>query len=362
MNDYIVSGIQQIGIGVDDMKNAWKHYIEIFNMDIKILEDNSEAKLMLPYTGNQPQKRHAAIAINMQGGGGFEIWQYAERIPQKANFDIKIGDLGIFAAKMKSRNINSTYELFKKNNDIRILNEPQKSIDNLYSFFVKDKFGNVFQIVDNQYVFSDEKKSSGGPVGSIIGVSDIKKSFPVYKDILGYDKVVYEGEGVYDEFLNLNGGEGRFKRVLLTHSNKRKGAFADLFGPSFIELIQSTDRQPVKIFNNRFWGDLGFIHLCFDIRNMKALKQKCKETGFPFTVDSFSDENPVFDMGEAAGNFAYIEDPDGTLIEFVETFKIPIIKKLGIYLNLSKRKPDKTLPKILLKCLKFGRVKAKDLG
>ena len=46
-------------------------------------------------------------------------------------------------------------------------------------------------------------------------------------------------------------------------------------------------------------------------------------------------------MGEAAGHFAYIEDPDGTLIEFVETLKIPIIKKLGWYINLEKRAPEK---------------------
>ena len=31
-------------------------------------------------------------------------------------------------------------------------------------------------------------------------------------------------------------------------------------------------------------------------------------------------------MGDAAGQFAYIEDPDGTLIEFVETHKVPLVK------------------------------------
>ena len=41
-----------------------------------------------------------------------------------------------------------------------------------------------------------------------------------------------------------------------------------------------------------------------------------------------------FQMGEADGHFTYVEDPDGTLIEFVETFKIPVLKKLGIYINL----------------------------
>ena len=31
------------------------------------------------------------------------------------------------------------------------------------------------------------------------------------------------------------------------------------------ELIQSLDRKPNKTYENRYWGDPGFIHLCFDI-------------------------------------------------------------------------------------------------
>jgi hypothetical protein len=56
-------------------------------------------------------------------------------------------------------------------------------------------------------------------------------------------------------------------------------------------------------------------------------------------------------MGEAAGIFAYVEDPDGALIEFVETHKIPLIKKLGLSLNLRKRNPAKPLPDFILKSL-----------
>jgi hypothetical protein len=52
-------------------------------------------------------------------------------------------------------------------------------------------------------------------------------------------------------------------------------------------------------------------------------------------------------MGEASGHFTYIEDPDGTLIEFVETHKIPIIKKFNWYLDMRKRNREKQLPKIL---------------
>jgi len=101
-HNYNIAGIQQIGIGVENLYEAWKYYIDLFHMDIRILEDDTVAELMLPYTGGKPQKRHAAIAINMQGGGGFEIWQYSERKPQPIGFEIQTGDLGVFAAKIKA--------------------------------------------------------------------------------------------------------------------------------------------------------------------------------------------------------------------------------------------------------------------
>ncbi|MEO1711763.1 MAG: VOC family protein, partial [Bacteroidota bacterium] len=106
----------------------------------------------------------------------------------------------------------------------------------------------------------------------------------------------------------------------------------------------------------RLWGDLGFIHLCFDINGMAELRDLCAQKGHPFTVDSAADRD-TFDMGEAAGNFSYIEDPDGTLIEFVETHKIPILKKLNWYLDLRKRNPEKPLPHWMLRTLALNRVK-----
>ena len=70
-HNYNIAGIQQVGIGVENLYEAWKYYIGLFQMDVRILEDNKVAELMLPYTGGKPQRRHAAIAVNMQGGGGF---------------------------------------------------------------------------------------------------------------------------------------------------------------------------------------------------------------------------------------------------------------------------------------------------
>jgi hypothetical protein len=86
---------------------------------------------------------------------------------------------------------------------------------------------------------------------------------------------------------------------------------------------------------------------------MDALREEVKEKGFPFTVDS----SESFDMGEAAGHFAYISDPDGTPIEFVETHKVPIIKALNWNINLKKRDPDKSLPRWMIKTMRWKRVK-----
>ena len=88
------------------------------------------------------------------------------------------------------------------------------------------------------------------------------------------------------------------------------------------------------------------------LHRMAAMKDKCKTAGHPFTVDSGD-----FDMGDAAGHFAYIEDPDGTLIEFVETHKVPILKKIGWSLNLKDRNPNKDLPRWMIKALGFQRKK-----
>ena len=82
------------------------------------------------------------------------------------------------------------------------------------------------------------------------------------------------------------------------------------------------------------------------------MKKLCADKGFPYTVDS----GDKFDMGDAAGHFSYIEDPDGALIEFVETKKIPVLKKIGWYLDLKKRDAQKPLPNWMLKAMRFNRV------
>ena len=350
-----INGIQQLGVGVEDVHEAWKWYREHFSMDIRMFEDEAVAELMLAHTGGKPRPRYAVLALNMRGGGGFEIWQHKGKNPEPINFDVQLGDLGINIGKIKTDNIKAAYQKFSKSN-LNLLTPIRQDPANNDHFYMKDIYGNIWEIKNQKEVFSKKEKSvSGGVLGVVIGVKDIEESLPVYQEILQYNEVVYDHTDIFPDFAGVPGGEQKMRRILLKHSDKKNGAFSPFFGQSVIELIQVTGREPKNIYEGRIWGDPGFIHLCFDINGMDTLREKAKSMGRPFTVDS-AKAMESFDMGEAAGTFAYIQAPEGTLIEFVETHRIPLLKKLGWYLDLRKR-GNHPLPNWMLKLFRFKRVK-----
>jgi len=348
----IIYGIQQIGVGVSDAVEGFHWYGRMLGADVKVFDDSNTATYMAPYMGGSPHDKRAILAANMQGGSCYEIWQFMDRTPQAPNEEISIGDFGIFAAKIKAKNIRDAHREIKAKGGVT--SDVLQSPDKREFFYMDDLHGNKLQIVEASDWFKPNKRhATGGVYGCIIGVSDIERSRKLYSDVLGYDTVVYDETGVFTDFATMKGGEETFRRVLLTHSKERSGGMSPLLGRSQIELVQALTGTPQKIYEGRFWGDIGFIHLCFDIHGMAALKAECAVAGFPFTVES----NPAFQMGEAAGHWSYLEDPDGTLIEFVETKKIPLMKKWNWYLNLEKRDPYKPLPRWLINALGMNRVK-----
>lgn len=348
----VICGMQQLGIGIPDVHVAFNWYMKAFGCNAKILDAEGTAEDMLPYTGGKPQDRWAILAYNLQGGGGFEIWQPQGRELRYLKEPAHLGDLGIFAGKIKAKDIKTAFNHLSKLEGAKMVGDIVENPAGQKHFFMKDLYDNLFDVEEDGYVFMNQNKPTGGANGAILGVSDMDKSVAFFGKMIGYDVVEYDQTGVFDDLKGINGAEGKYRRVMLKPTKPLQGPMSEIMGTSHLELIQALDYTPKKIYEGRWWGDPGFIHLCFDVRNMAAVKQDAESLGHPFVCDSGAD----FKMGEADGHFTYIEDPDGTLIEFVETYKIPVVRKLGIYLHLHNKDDKRPLSRFITKALRFLEV------
>ncbi|MDA8425183.1 MAG: VOC family protein [Treponema sp.] len=355
----LYGGIQQIGVGVEDAGEAWNWYSRKLGFDIPLIDDSGIADIMLRYTGGEPRRRRAILALNLEGGGGLEIWQYLDRKPLSPGFEPRLGDLGVFAAKLKSSDLGAAFRSLGES-ALGLRLDPGR----VGHFFLRDPFGTIFQAVSRSDRFTRTKSPVGGVCGALIGVSDLEAALSFYTTALGFDTLVYDVRGVFEDLAGLPGGEGSFRRALIARSAPSAGPFSRLLGAGEIELFQALDRSPRRLFEERLWGDLGFIHLCFDVQGMEEFKRDSAAASHPFTVDSDpeadSGRSASFDMGTASGRFAYLEDPDGTLMELVETHRLPILARLGWHLDLRGRNAAAPLPSWMLRLLGLGRKKASN--
>jgi hypothetical protein len=60
---------------VCNAETGYAYHKHLSGMDV-LNFDVANASLMTQYTGNQEYKRRAILTMNLQGGGGFEIWQF----------------------------------------------------------------------------------------------------------------------------------------------------------------------------------------------------------------------------------------------------------------------------------------------
>lgn len=349
----LVCGVQQVGVGVYNVVEAYNWYIRAFGCDIMVTDAKGVAERMLPYTGGKPRPRRAVLAFNLQGGGGFEIWQPLDNHITPPSSPVCFGDYGISVSKVKAKDIEAAYNHIKSLDGATLLTQITTTPYGPKHFYMTDPYDNMYEIVEDDFQFKALKGyHTGGTHGAVIGVSDMDASIHFYSTLLGYDRVIYDAVDLFEDLRGVRGAEVRMRRVIIAPSSQREGAFADMFGTACLELVQLLEGEPKKIFEGRWWGDPGFIQICFDVVNMEGMRQRALSLDRDFVCDGGVD----FKMGDADGHFTYVEDPDGTLIELVETYKVPIKKDWGLALDLKKRKPGKKLPRWIISALKFLRV------
>ncbi len=346
---YYIRGIQQVGLGVNNAETSWLWYNKHLGFDCKLFDDTATAPLMKQYTGGEECSRRAKLALNLNGGGGLEIWEHQSK-PQAEQIHWTPQSTGLAAIKIRSTDIRATHEYWNKQN-LGLSTPIVKRIDGKSMFRAKDPAGVYLEFIEWRESFMNlvSNGMTGGVAGVVVFTSNIERAGTLFSSILGAKPLSppEDGQIVWPD----NNVQQRAIQQILKSNHQPGGPYGKLLGNFEIELVEvaGSSTEPVYDFDERHWGDPGIIHICFDVQQMDELLGQCRKHNFDVTVDS----EGKFSMEKASGRFAYIEGPDNILVEFVETYRIPIIKKLGWYINVFNRK--KPLPAWILQCMAFNR-------
>lgn len=137
-----------------------------------------------------------------------------------------------------------------------------------------------------------------------MGVTDIKLSFDFYKNVLGFSMKLNEQEEVLEEMTNIIGDRVRLATIMAIN----------LSGGAAIELIEhkSTPPRPMPAVH---WGDIGYLGAGLKAYKIDDLVEVLKGKGAEFVT-------PVIEFEVSGGGTwknAFMRDPDGILLELLET-------------------------------------------
>ncbi len=344
-----IHGIQHIGVAVSDMERTLPLYRQWFGMDIPFFDSVQSAPLMTVFTRNEVITKRASMVMNLRGGSAMEVIEPTSFQPAPLPTDFILGDIGIFAVHMRmSESMKARQQMHSHTACTALKPDPLGAA----RFLIQDPDGLFFFGVEDPQTFTKTAACIGGIGGLSIGVSNIAASKAFYAN-LGFDQVLYEGSGTYEDLHGFPGGDQFVERLILGTKEMATGPFGAVIGFSKIELIAAPHRNAQKIFRGRIWGDTGFVHLGLDVFNMTGLQSELKANA----IEVHCDSNEALSMGKTSVHCAYICDPDGVLIELIEVYKIPLIEKWGLFLNVHGKRVGRHLPKWLIQLLRFSRIK-----
>ncbi len=314
----MINALQHVGQGVRDVDTTYGFYKRHFGFKVKLNDLTVASKEMASVIGSVETMR-MMMAVNAKGGGIIELIEHKSRpivpFPAEGGY----GNYGIVEVGYGVCNIDAVVADFKARG-VRILTpvcELELKAGRRWRYaYLKDPDGLPLQLTE------DLSPSRSGPgnaevhgvthVG--IGVSNLERSKEFYSAALGFDRLIYDFEGHVPEMDPLTGGPLRMRMAILERSLPASGPLAALFTRGIVKLFDVPDRKGKHIYAGRCWGDIGCMEVSFDVSDLRATVAAMKGKGIEIYLP------PVeINMGSGSkGLVAYIQDPDGTTIEFVE--------------------------------------------
>ncbi len=321
----MINAIQHVGIGVQNRDRSFEFYNNALGFSVPMSKSTDNCDGMIQLIGND-ETRNVVIALNPHGGALVELFQYVSKIPVPIPEDVDFTYNGFLYYGLKVKNVKKSLDIIKKHGGSALTApmdfSPMKNrawktavfrdLDGIYGILIEYPESNVG--------YGNGISRIGGIEYTAIGVSSLKDSIDFFSKILGYDYILYTYEGSCSEWDILFGKGRKIKRALLKKSNKATGKFKHFLRGGMIELIEVEGSKKKHNFNGRKWGDIGLMELCFDVTDIYATLTEINNKGVKTAIDPYSKD---LGLGTHA-TFAYIRDPDGSLLEFAEISKLPV--------------------------------------
>jgi catechol 2,3-dioxygenase-like lactoylglutathione lyase family enzyme len=135
-------------------------------------------------------------------------------------------------------------------------------------------------------------------------VSDLNKTLPFYRDLMGFE-VVHERPEIVLEY---------WRAVVGFPDAVARDAVLRIPGTThFLELIEY--KNPRGVAQNVMPNNPGSSHVCYLVDDLQAMHARLKEAGVQF----ISKEPIYLDQGPNKGGWSlYMKDPDGIVIELFQ--------------------------------------------
>ncbi len=315
----MINGLQHFGKGTWDASKTYAFYKKLFGYKIKLNDITTSSKEMEPVIGSVETMR-MLMAANAKGGGVVEIVEHKSSPIRPYPKDGGYGNYGVLEVGFAVRRMEKVMERFSAEG-VKFLTPVGEM--NLRGgrrwrhVYLEDPDGLWLQLVEDTRWGEPVPPKRAEVFGAVhvgIGVSNLERSKAFYTSALGFDRLLYEFEGHIPEMDALTGGPVTIKMVILERSAAVTGPVSSIIPPGIVKLIEVPGYSGRHVYNGRRWGDIGCMEFCLDVTDLEGTVAEMKAKGIQMYLP------PVkVNMGSGSkGMVAYIRDPDGTIIEFVE--------------------------------------------
>ncbi len=310
----MISGFQHVGMGVLDMDRTYSFYKRLMGFKLKLNDHQRFEKEMEPIIGDLVEMR-ILMAMNVAGGGAIELVQHTSTPVREPAEPVQWGDIGVLEVGFKAFMLDALYADLQSKG-VQFLT-PVKSMElseggTLRYAYLRDPDGLLLQLVEEP---GGRRPVVGGVNHAAIGVSDMAKARDFYSRIAGFNQLLHSDDDVsgMDE---ITGG----KKTQMAILKQPEGLPANLpvIGSGAVKLVHTPGYAGKHTFEGRRWGDLGCMEIALDVTGLQDVYGGMLAAG----AESYCPPTRI-DMGSGSiGSFAYVNDPDGNILEMVDVEKV----------------------------------------